>query len=77
MGVLICLGVQVNLNIFNFKTKTNKKNCDQKISKEDFAILDKVMTGFELAIKEALFIKREKPVLNIQLKDRAFALNLS
>ena len=52
--------------------------CREKVSSESFTIIDSGQTDFDITIKEALYIKSHKPVLNKQLHSQgsSFILNL-
>ena len=41
--------------------------CKRSSNVECFSILDKARTGFQLAVKEAMYIKERDPVLNRQV----------
>ena len=36
------------------------------VDENSFAIVDRALTSFELALKESMYIKWRKPILNIQ-----------
>ena len=51
-----------------YKHIASSQACRESCSTEYFTILNTAASGFQLKIKEAMCIKREKPILNQQVK---------
>ena len=59
-----------------FKHLQNSEHCRDLCSADCFHILDHARTSFQLKIKEAIYIQREKPSLNQQLHHVNLKLSL-
>ena len=51
-----------------YKHITSSQACRESCSTECFTILDTAASGFQLKIKEAMYIKWKKPILNQKVK---------
>lgn len=54
----------------------HRRSCVGEVRKEGFVVLDRSSNTYERLIKEAVYISREKPSLNIQVGCKAVSLNL-
>ena len=57
-----------------YKHLKANKNCKSKNNHGSFSILDNAKTDYELALKEAMYIKWENPTLNGQKKHKIMRL---
>ena len=60
-----------------YKHIASSQACRESCSTECSTILDTAASGFQLKIKEAMYIKWEKPILNQQVKHKPVTFHVA